>query len=153
MTTLLHRSRRLLLLLAVGLGVTVTLTTTTPASAQLDPPAERARNHYGAIALSIGDGGGGLANDARTMRKAKKQAMAQCKRRSNSPGKCEIGVAVRNACGAISVRRNSDGSIRGYGWAKRPFKGPAIRAAHNECKKAWGKKCRKYAYVCTTRHF
>ncbi len=153
MTALLHRSRRLLFVLTVALGLTMAFAGSTPASAEHSSPSERARNHYGAIAFSWGDGAGGIANDVRTKAKAKKQAKAICKRRSSFPAQCAVGVWVRNACGALSVRQNGDGTIEGYGWAVRPYKGPAIRAAHAKCTKRFGKKCKKYAWVCTTRHF
>lgn len=152
MTSLLHHSRRLAAATVLALGVALALTGATPATANADPssaPAsERARNYFGAIALSV-DGAGGIANDKRTKRKAKRAAKAKCKRRSNYPGQCEVGVWVRNACGAISVKRNSDGFITRYAWAVRRYKGPAVRAAQHKC----GGKCKKYAWVCTTRRF
>jgi hypothetical protein len=139
--------------LAVALGTTATLVTAGPASASAEggspAPTERAaRNFYGAIALSV-DGGGGIANDKRTKARAKRVAKAKCRRHSNYPGRCEVGVWVRNACGAISVKRNADGFITRYGWAVRRYKGPAVRAAQHKC----GSSCKRYAWVCTTRRF
>lgn len=150
MTALLHRSRRLVLLLVVATGLSLAVGTSTPASAGKGDSADRQkRNYYGAIALSLGDGAGGIANDRSSKAAAKRGAMATCKRRSSSPGQCEVGVWVKNACGAISVKR-SGGGIGGYGWAVRKTKGPAVRAAQHECTKRFG-KCRKYGWVCTTR--
>jgi hypothetical protein len=150
MTSLLHHSRRLVLGLAIVLGFAVALVPATSASADAgsEPNSPRLRNYYGAIALSV-DGAGGIANDKRTKARAKHVAMAQCKRRSNYPGQCEVGVWVRNACGAISVRLNSDGFITRYAWAVRNYKRPAVRAAQHKC----GSSCKRYAWVCTTRRF
>ena len=154
MTGLLHRFRLLVVTaLAVALGTTFTLATAGSASASAEggtpAPTERAaRAYYGAIALSV-DGAGGIANDKRSKAKAKRVAKAQCKRRSNYPGRCEVGVWVRNACGAISVKRNANGFITRYGWAVRRYKGPAVRAAQHKC----GSSCKRYAWVCTTRRF
>jgi uncharacterized protein DUF4189 len=152
MTGLLQHLRLMVVAaLAVALGTTATLATAGSASAEegSTSPAQRsARAYYGAIALSV-DGGGGIANDKRTKAKAKRVAKAKCKRNSNYPGKCEVGVWVRNACGAISVKVNADGFITRYGWAVRRYKGPAVRAAQHKC----GSSCKKYAWVCTTRRF
>jgi Domain of unknown function (DUF4189) len=151
MTALLQPFRHLLIaVVAVALGMTATLAAAAPASAESGStsPSERGRNYYGAIALSV-DGAGGIANDKRTKARAKRVAKKQCKRRSNYPGKCEVGVWVRNACGAISVKRNSDGFITRYAWAVRRYKRPAVRAAQRKC----GRKCQRYAWVCTTRRF
>lgn len=154
MTAILHRLRHLVVaLLAVALGVTAALVAATPASAatvsgEPTSPSERGRAFYGAIALSV-DGAGGIANDKRTKFRAKRAAKRQCKRRSDYPGQCKVGVWVRNACGAISVKRNADGFITRYGWAVRRYKRPAIRAAQHKC----GRKCQRYAWVCTTRRF
>ncbi len=151
MTALLRRSRHLTLALAVAaLGVTLAFATTTPAVAAESgtSPTERARSYYGAIAISV-DARGGIANDRRTKAAAKRAAKAKCKRQSQYPGRCFTAVWVRNACGAVSVKLNSDGFVTRYGWAVRRYKGPAIRAAQQKC----GSNCRKLAWVCTTRRF
>jgi len=150
MTSLIHHSRRLIVTLAIVLGVGVALVPATSASADSDSeaPSPRLRSYYGAIALSV-DGAGGIANDKRTKARAKRVAKAQCKRRSNYPGQCEVGVWVRNACGAISVKRNADGFVTRYAWAVRKYKRPAVRAAQHKC----GSSCKRYAWVCTTRRF
>ncbi len=154
MTALLHALRHLVVaLVAVTLGVTAALVAATPASAatvagEPTSPSERGRAYYGAIALSV-DRAGGIANDKRTKARAKRVAKAKCKRRSNYPGKCVVAVWVRNACGAVSVKLNSDGFVTRYGWAVRRYKRPAIRAAQHKC----GRKCQRYAWVCTTRRF
>jgi hypothetical protein len=151
MTVLLRHSRHLMVAaVALVLGMAGALAAATPASAEggSTPPSERGRAYYGAIALSV-DGAGGIANDKRTKARAKRVAKRKCKRRSNYPRQCEVGVWVRNACGAISVKRNSDGFITRYAWAVRRYKGPAVRAAQHKC----GRNCQRYAWVCTTRRF
>jgi len=145
MTSLLQNSRRLLALLVLPLGLALAVGPATSASA--DPgSSERARNYYGAIALSI-DGGGGLSYDYRTKAKATRVAKQKCKRKTNYPGRCQVAVWVRNGCAAVSVKRNADGFITRYGWAVRRYKGPAISAAQHKC----GRNCKRYAFVCTTR--
>jgi hypothetical protein len=151
MTALLQPFRHLLIaVVAVALGMTATLAAAAPASAESGStsPSERGRNYFGAIALSV-DGAGGIANDKRTKAKAKRVAKKKCKRRSNYPGQCKVAVWVRNACGAVSVRRDANGFVTRYGWAVRRYKGPAVRAAQRKC----GNRCQKYAWVCTTRRF
>jgi hypothetical protein len=145
MTSLLQGSRRLVALLVLPLGLALAVGPATSASASPDS-SERARNYYGSIALSV-DGGGGLSYDYRTKAKAIKVAKSKCKRKSNYPGRCRTAVWVRNGCAAVSVKRNADGFITRYGWAVRRYKGPAISAAKHKC----GSKCKRYAWVCTTR--
>ncbi len=149
MISFLDSSRRLLTVLVLGLGVTVAFATATPASAAVaDPVRSERRNHYGAIALSV-DAAGGIANEKSSKRSATRRAKAVCKRRSNYPGQCEVAVWVRNGCAAVAVKRNANGFVTRYGWAVRAYKGPAIRAAKHKC----GSKCKRFAWVCTTRHF
>jgi hypothetical protein len=150
MTSLINSSRRLIVAMAIVLGVAVALVPAGSASAsgESESPSQRLRTNYGAIAISI-DGRGGIANDKGSRAKAQRVAKAKCKRASDYPGKCEIAVWVRNACGAVSVKWNSDGFVTKYGWAVRAYKGPAVRAAQDKC----GSSCKRHAWVCTTRRF
>ncbi len=148
MTSLIHYSRRLIVAMAIVLGVAVALVPAASATTGggSESPSPRLRTNYGAIAISI-DGRGGIANDKSSKAKAKRVAKAKCKRSSDYPGKCEVAVWVRNACGAISVKWNADGFVTRYGWAVRAYKGPAVRAAQHKC----GSSCKRHAWVCTTR--
>jgi hypothetical protein len=146
MTTLLNRSRRLLILLGVAVGLTLAIGTSTPASAGNVDNSQRARNYYGSISISV-DAAWGVSYDYATKNKAIKRAKTECKKHSDFPGNCVSAVWVRNGCAAVSVRYNSEHRVTHYGWAVNRFKGPAVSAALHKC----GKRCKKLTWVCTTR--
>jgi len=146
MTSLLLRSRRLVVALVVPLGLVLAVGSATPSAAATDHAAAKRRNFFGSIALSV-DGAWGLSYDYPTKRKALKRARAECKKHSSFPGRCRSAVWVRNGCAAVSVRYNRNGYVTRYAWAVHRYKGPAVRAAKKKC----GKKCKKLTWVCTTR--
>ena len=72
--------------------------------------------------------------------------MWECRRASDYPKTCQKVASVRNGCLAVAVRWDGD-FISRYGWAVRPTKKQAYRAAKREC----GKRCVRRGAVCSPR--
>ena len=117
-----------------------------PASAAQAEPAQpnRARAYYGAIALS-NDGTATYAFDYRTKRAALSAAYKRCKSRSSLPRNCRKVGWVRNACGAVAVKKYPSGYISRYHYGYGRNKAAAKAAARRN----FGGQIA--VWVCTTR--
>jgi hypothetical protein len=128
----------------------VALGTTAPAEADEEVSSRQQQNYWGAIAISI-DGAYGTSWDYATKKAALKRSKAECKDHSDLPGKCANVVYTVNGCAAVSVKFNSKGLVRKYGYAYGDERDAVVRAAQRRCVKAYGKKCKRLTSVCTAR--
>lgn len=142
------------LLVAAVCGALLTLTPLATGTAGAADPthgpadatatASKARNYWGAIAISR-DAAWGVAYDHRSKSGALKAAQRRCKSHSSEPGQCRKVGWVRNACGAVAVKYYDSGAVRrykfGYGQTKNAAKSRARRNFGGDI----------LTWVCTTR--
>ncbi|MFM9972795.1 MAG: DUF4189 domain-containing protein [Burkholderiales bacterium] len=92
------------------------------------------RSDNGAIAYHRASGSYGFAVDRRTAREAKVEALKQC-----NNADCEVVMAIKNGCGALSAYQKTYFVSRG-----------ATRAeAESKSKRQCGPKCEVIVWVCT----
>ena len=135
---------------AATVAMAVVLGTTAPAGADDDRSPRQQQNYWGAIAISV-DGAYGTSWDYATKKAALKRSRSECKKHSDYPDKCENVVYTVNGCAAVSVKFNSKGFARKYGYAYGEKRDAVVRAAQRRCVRAYGKKCKRLTSVCTSR--
>jgi hypothetical protein len=112
------------------------------AACVLAPGTAEARNLYGAIAYSFGNGSVGWSYDHNSRGRAESDAVARCRRAGGSG--CKVVIWFANSCAALAV------GPRGYGSYWHVNKATAQSQAMRACAK-YGSGCGIRAWSCTSR--
>jgi len=106
-----------------------------------------AKDYYGAIAYSFGNGAWGNSWNYSSKSAAQGRALAECKAKGGK--RCEIGVWAHNSCGAFAVMVGAN-RMANTGWsAGYNTHADAKARALKECKKrSHGQACKVVASTC-----
>lgn len=129
---------------AFSLVLLLALAGVAPVAASQGAGPVASANYFGAIALEPNTGKFGWGSNYSTKTGAKQRAMNECRAAANHPNNCVGFLWVRNGCGAIAYKNNSNGTRTydgGFGYTKRAAK----QAARN----AVGAGAINHSWVCS----